>query len=142
MVEVLIGRQYPLKLIEIIDQSKSSIKILMYDWRWYSHQPGSLIQKLNQSIIRARKRGVEVTALLNHGGIKDTLKENKINVKVRDSSKTMHIKLIIIDDQKMFLGSHNLSINAFHLNYEMSLFLDDIESVKKCLTFFNQLCHL
>lgn len=141
MLKLLIGRQYPDELMESIKKSIVSIKILMYDWRWYSHQSGSKIQKLNNEIIKAKKRGVDVRVILNTAHIKRILESCKIKVFVTNASRTMHIKLVLIDEKILFIGSHNFSINAFEINHEMSLMLDDKETIARCLLFFNNICH-
>ena len=139
-MELLIGREYPDEIIEAVKNAKNSIKILMYDWRWYSHQPGARIQKLNQEILRAAKRGVSVRAVLNNTSILRILKENGIDALVTNVQRTMHIKLVVIDEKTLFIGSHNFSINGFELNHEMSVRLDDLETVSRCSGFFDRVC--
>ena len=137
-MQLLIGREYPDEIIEDVQNAKNSIKILMYEWRWYSHQPGARIQKLNQEIIRAAKRGVRVKAVLNDTSILPILKENGIDARVTNVQRTMHIKLVVIDEKYVFVGSHNFSINGFELNHEMSVRLDDFETVLRCSNFFDR----
>jgi len=140
--KIIIGREYPDKIIEAVKSAKNEIRILMYDWRWYSHQPAARIQKLNNELLAAVRRGVKVRAVLNMPHILQILKNNGIDVKVADTAKTMHIKMVIIDDKKLFVGSHNLSINAFELNHEMSVYLEDPASILRCTKFFESLCLL
>jgi len=139
-MKLLIGREYPDEIIEAVKNAKNSIKILMYDWRWYSHQPAARIQKLNQEIIRATRRGVTVRAVLNDISILQILKANGIDARVTNVHRTMHIKLVVIDEKLLFIGSHNFSINGFELNHEMSVRLDDVETVLKCNNFFDRVC--
>lgn len=140
MTQLLIGREYPDQVIESVKNSLTSIKILMYDWRWYSHQPGARIQKLNHEIIQASNRGVEVKAILNNASILNILKSNGIDAIITNASRTMHIKLVLIDEKVLFIGSHNFSINGFELNHEMSLKLEDQEIISRCNKFFDNLC--
>lgn len=140
MVQLIIGREYPDIVSQAIKEAKSSIKILMYDWRWYQDQPGARIQKFNQEIIKAARRGVDVRAIINHGGILHILNANGVKARKTNSSRTMHIKMVIIDNQKIFIGSHNFSINAFEINQEISLQLDDKNIIDRCDRFFNNLC--
>lgn len=139
-MKLLVGREYPDEVIDAVRNAQHSVKILMYDWRWYSHQPGARIQKLNQEIIRAAKRGVSVRAVLNDTSILPILKSHGVDARVTNVQRTMHIKLVVIDEKLLFLGSHNFSINGFELNHEMSLRLDDAVVVARCSDFFNHIC--
>lgn len=138
-MQLFVGREYPDVVIEAVENAKHSIKILMYDWRWYSHQPGARIQKLNQAIIRATRRGVSVRAVLNNGMILALLRQNGIDARIMNTARTMHIKLVIVDDALILLGSHNFSINAFELNHEMSVRSDDALVAARCVDFFNDI---
>lgn len=140
MQQIIIGREYPPLIIEAIKNAKVSIKILMYSWRWYSQDVGARIQKLNNEIVQAVNRGVDVDVVLNSASIINILKQNRIKAKVTNSSKTMHIKMVIIDNKNVFVGSHNFSMNGFEINHEMSVLSDDQESINKCNKFFDQIC--
>ncbi len=47
MQKLLIGREYPDDIIKEIESATNCVRIMMYDWRWYSNQPGSRIQNLS-----------------------------------------------------------------------------------------------
>ena len=133
---LLIKREYPKEVIPLIEKAKNSIKIIVYEWRWYENQLGSSIQLFNNAIIRAKKRGVEVKAVLKNQKISKKLKDQKIWVKEVDFSKTLHVKLIIIDNEIVILGSHNFTLNAFHINDEVSVIIRSPEIVEKLLKHF------
>lgn len=140
MSKLLIGREYPDEIIKMVKASKVSIKILMYDWRWYSHQPGARIQKLNNAIVQAVKRGVDVKAVLNNKSILKILNAQGIKAISTNTCRTMHAKIVIVDEKDLFVGSHNFSINGFEINHEISLHSQDQFMISRCLTFFNNLC--
>lgn len=142
MQQIIIGREYPDIVTTLVKQSKQSIKILIYDWRWYENEIGARIQVFNNEIMRAVNRGVDVTVLANNHFVETILKDSKIKIKKVNTSKVMHIKMLIFDNKYLLLGSHNLTKNAFELNHEMSVLLDDTDSIAKCNTFFENLCHL
>ena len=133
---LLIRREYPKEVIPLIEKAKNSIKIIVYEWRWYENQLGSSIQLFNNAIIRAKKRGVEVKAVLKNQKISKKLKDQKIWVKEVDFSKTLHVKLIMIDNEIVILGSHNFTLNAFHINDEVSVIIKSPEIVEKLLKHF------
>jgi phosphatidylserine/phosphatidylglycerophosphate/cardiolipin synthase-like enzyme len=142
MQEIIIGREYPAIITEYVKNAKQSIKILIYDWRWYGDEIGASIQLFNNELLQASNRGVNVSVLVNNDYILPILKSSKISVKKVNTSKVMHVKLVIIDQKYLFLGSHNLTKNAFDLNHEISVLLDDVESINKCSNFFDNLCLL
>jgi len=133
---LLIRREYPKEVIPLIEKAKNSIKIIVYEWRWYENQLGSSIQLFNNAIIRAKKRGVEVKAVLKNQKISKKLKDQKIWVNEVDFSKTLHVKLIILDNEIVILGSHNFTLNAFHINDEVSVIIRSPEIVEKLLKHF------
>lgn len=142
MQQIIIGRDYPKIITEYVKNAKESIKILIYDWRWYGNEIGSTIQTFNNELLRACARGVDVSVLVNNDYILPILKDTKINIKKVNTKKVMHVKMIILDQKYLFLGSHNLTKNAFDLNHEISVLSDDPVSINKCANFFDSLCHL
>lgn len=142
MQQIIIGREYPEVVTKLVKEARQSIKILIYDWRWYSDEVGSRIQKFNNEIIKASRRGVDVSVLVNSDFIGNPLAEQKIKVRKINSSRVMHVKMLIFDDKYLVLGSHNLTKNAFELNHEISVLIEDIEAINKCRKFFNQICLL
>lgn len=139
-IKLLIGKQYPEAVIEAVQNAKHSIKILMYDWRWYESQVGARIQKLNRAILAASKRGVKIQAVVNSPEIVAILCKYGVEARVTNVQRKMHAKLVIVDERDLYIGSHNFSISAFELNYEMSLALSDPLVVEKASRFFDRVC--
>lgn len=137
--QVVIGKQFPTKITPLIDLAKKSLKIVVYDWRWYPNDPGNAVQLFNQAIIRASKRGVRVEAIVNHDSIVAFLNHEGISAKKISIQGLVHAKLMIIDDDIVVLGSHNYTHNAFCLNQEMSVILRDILNVEDFNIFFKSL---
>lgn len=134
--KILIGRDFSRQVIPLIKNAKKSIKIMVYEWRWYPNEIGSKIQAFNQEILQANKRGVEVKAVVHKALIAEILRREKIKVRKIESSKVLHTKLMIIDDSIIILGSHNYTMNAFNINYEVSVILHDLETVKELKEYF------
>jgi len=137
--EILIGKQFPERVTNLIHLAKSSIKIVVYDWRWYSNDPGNAVQVFNQAILRAVKRGVKVEAIANNDAIVSILKENGVFAKKIFTSGIMHAKLMIIDDDTVIIGSHNYTHNAFVLNQELSVILFEPDNIEGYFNFFKTL---
>jgi phosphatidylserine/phosphatidylglycerophosphate/cardiolipin synthase-like enzyme len=142
MTQVIIGREYPQILTPLIEQTQHSIDILVYDWRWYANEPNSNVQKFNNAILQASKRGVKVRALVNNNILPTILQLENLSVKRVGTKSMMHVKMIILDQKKIVIGSHNFSKNAFEFNHEVSLLVEDEETISRCRKYFDVLCHL
>jgi len=138
-MQSIIGKEYPIKVIPLIDAAKQSIKIIVYDWRWYPNEPGNPAQLFNQSIVRANRRGVEVKVISNVQDVIAILKSQGCDARRPTTSKMIHAKMILIDDKILVLGSHNFTQSAFTMNYEISLILDDEQPLDNFINFFNNL---
>ncbi len=139
MLETISGREYPIKVIPLIQNAKSSIDIVVFDWRWYPQDPGASCQLFNQAIIQSIRRGVKIRAIVNNGRIMDILLREGCFVKKLMTTKLVHCKLMIIDEQIVITGSHNYSQSAFQLNLELSVIINENGIVKDFSNFFNNL---
>jgi len=124
-IQILIGRDFPNKVIPLIKKAKHSIYIIVYDWYWYPNEIGENIQIFNNAIINAHKKGILVKAIVKDHKIYEILKREYINVKRIKSSKTLHIKSMVLDNKILILGSHNYTKSAFNINYEASVIIRD-----------------
>ena len=138
-MEAIIGKQFPGVVIPLIDKSKSSIKIVVFDWRWYPNEPGNPCQLFNQSIVRAVRRGVDVRVVANNDEIVQILQSVGVYAKKLLTKNLVHAKIIIIDEKIVILGSHNYTQSAFTMNFEISAVQDDADCAKQFLQFFNSL---
>jgi len=139
MIEAIIGKQFPQKVIPLIDAAKRSIDIVVFDWRWYPQDPGASVQLFNQALVRAVRRGVKIRAIANNDEIINTLKSVGIEAKKLLSKKLVHVKLMILDNQKVVVGSHNYTQSAFQMNFELSVLLDEPLNISDFFSFFNNL---
>lgn len=142
MTNVIIGREYPKIVTPLIEQAQHSLDILVFDWRWYAHEPNSRIQKFNQAVVNASLRGVKVTALVNNNIVPTILQLSKLKVRRVGTKNLMHVKMVLIDKKILVLGSHNLTQRAFEVNHEVSLIIDDARVIGRLLIYFENLCLL
>ena len=138
-METIIGKQFPEKVIPLLDNSKKSIDIIVFDLRWYPQDPGAAAQLFNQSIVRAVRRGVKVRVIANNNDIIDVLKKVGCDAKKLLTTKLVHCKLMIIDDEIVITGSHNYTQSAFQMNLELSIILPQPENISEFSNFFNSL---
>ncbi len=141
-MELIIGNDFHRKVIPLIDGARHTISIIVFDWRWYPDQLGHPVQLFNNSLVRAVKRGVDIKAIVNFSSIEKILRDCGIKVKHPISKNVIHVKLMIIDDETVILGSHNYTQNAFTMNHEVSLILENFEKVGELNNFFQGLWHL
>lgn len=137
--KIIIGLDYRKTLIPYINQAQQSIKILMYDWRWYSQDTSCDVSLINNALLQAHRKGVYVQAITNNDIAKNELSTLKIDARQWNKSKSMHAKVIIIDDKIAILGSHNLTQNAMGLNIEVSCVLENEILAKQLSDYFNLL---
>jgi len=138
-IDLALGKQFPVKVIPLIQSAKKSIDIIVYDWRWYGDGNGSKVQEFNRAIVARARAGVRVRALVNSDKIKSPLEPLGVKVKKCISSKLLHTKLMIIDEEISILGSHNYTINAFFVNNEASVIIHDRETATKFSEYFSNL---
>jgi phosphatidylserine/phosphatidylglycerophosphate/cardiolipin synthase-like enzyme len=141
-MQTIIGKNYPRQVIPLIESAVKSIKIVVFDWRWYENDPANPCQLFNASIVRAKKRGVQVQACVNSNAIKTPLTLNNIDVRIPISKNLIHTKFIIIDDKILVMGSHNFSQSAFTINFETSVIIDDPLQIQEFVSFFNSIWQL
>lgn len=120
----IIAQDFPRVVIPILEEAKESIRIIVFDWRWYPSVHGSSVSKFNQAICNAKKRGVSVKCLVNSQGVKERLLAEGIEAKIIHSRKLLHTKMMIVDDRKVVIGSHNYTQSAFTANEEASVLVE------------------
>lgn len=139
---IIIGKEFPGKVIPLIEQTQNSIFIIVYDWRWYPDQTGTMIQKFNNAIIASARKGKKIRVITNYHYVDKILSRLNVEVKQISSKRTIHTKLMIIDNKTAILGSHNYTMNAFTINHEVSVILEDEQAVKRLSLYFENLWQL
>ena len=139
MIEPIVGKEFPAKVIPLINDARQSIRIVVFDWRWYPTQPGNPVQIFNQALIGAARRGVKVQAILNFEDIANVLRAEGIEAKKLITKNLVHVKLMIIDNDWVVIGSHNYTQSAFTANMEVSVALDDPPIIARFVDYFTNL---
>ena len=132
---LLADREYYPVLLQEIERAKGSIDLGMYLWK-LTDSPRSKPRQLLLALGRANRRGVKVRVVLEESGHdRDLNRTNRATAQLLekegikvcfDSPKvTSHLKLAVIDNRLVFLGSHNLTQAALGHNHELSLLIED-----------------
>lgn len=129
--ELIVGNAYFKKALALIEGASLSIDVVMYEWKWYANDPSSHVQRLNQALVRAVRRGVKVRALVNEGRQCALLNELGIEAKTNLASIVMHTKAVIVDREHVLMGSHNFTEKAMTSNIETSTYYRDAEIAKQ-----------
>ena len=138
-MEILIGKELYEKILPSIENAKNSIYIMVFDWRWYVNGVGSYVQNFNQAIVRAVRRGVKVKALVNNDKIRNIVENLGVECKRVSTHRILHCKVMIIDEEVAFVGSHNYTEPALTTNYEVSVMIKGRENISRLIEFFNNL---
>lgn len=100
--------------------------------------------EIEQALISATKRGVRVQVILPQGSAGDsnsqginTIKQGSIQVK-EDTKLYMHAKIIVVDGQKAFVGSENISTASLDRNRELGVLIADSNVINTLQQTFQQ----
>ncbi|MCD6370062.1 MAG: hypothetical protein J7L63_01000 [Thermoplasmata archaeon] len=107
------------RIEEIINEAKHSILIAVYQFT--SRELITLIE-------RALRRGVEVYIYTTEIADIHSHPNLKIHL-LRDIM--LHAKIIIVDGEKILIGSSNFTFSGFFKNYEVGVYLEDEEIAYK-----------
>jgi phosphatidylserine/phosphatidylglycerophosphate/cardiolipin synthase-like enzyme len=131
--------QHPEKLlIDAINTSEKTMDIAIY----------SITQKdIVNAIINAKKRGVIVRVITDKQEsenksqdlILSSFQKENIPVRVKTTTGLMHLKLTIIDNQIITVGSFNYTTQATIYNDEVILKINDKKIATDCETVFNEM---
>jgi phosphatidylserine/phosphatidylglycerophosphate/cardiolipin synthase-like enzyme len=146
----LTGAYFYDELVTDIDQAKLDIYAIQYQWKWSSHERHSRVQRLGSAILRAKKRGVGVSVLLNNESpgrnlskinriTNDQLSRGGCAVRMLRTAGLLHTKLWVIDGKVSFIGSHNISSRALGVNEEVSVKIESEKMAGYLLTYFKTL---
>ena len=145
-----IAHHYPDRVVPYLDQAKDFIDILMYEWKWYSHEKAGGVSNVNYALIAASRRGVKIRCLLNAESMGHAitrinartinfLRPYGIECKFGQVGVVTHGKMVLIDKRVLVVGSHNFTKCAFTRNQEVSIIVDGVDEVKPYQAYFDTL---
>ena len=135
---LLRNQEYAEALLKGIGNARESIVCSFYLFK-ITETRGNQPARIAEELVRARKRGVAVTVILEKGKSaqdklyaenRDTaalLTRNGVNVFFAAPGVTTHNKIVVIDRRYILLGSHNLTQGALRYNNELSVLIDSPE---------------
>ncbi len=135
----IISNDFPKVVIPLIDSALDTVSIVVFDWRFYKNDPASPVSLFNQAIARASKRGVIVRCLVQNSGVVDRLKELGCDARQLHTSRILHTKLLILDNTRIIIGSHNYTQHAFTSNHEASILVEMKDQSNGFVQYFENL---
>lgn len=135
--EIILNDQFVKKVLSFLNDATSEIRVCAYAWRWYDGEPELEIQRLNVELLKAMRRGVTVRVLVDTMLMEARLKELGFNAKSTEITRMLHMKAISVDEKTIILGSHNLTKRATRDNYELSVAIQEFETVVQFNEWFD-----
>jgi phosphatidylserine/phosphatidylglycerophosphate/cardiolipin synthase-like enzyme len=148
-IQLVTDAQYFEVAKKMIQEAKSSIRVMMFEMGYYEKHPNTPSNLLIKELIEARKRGVKVEVILEVREGKDRttdrnrqtgkiLSEGGVEVIYDPLFKTMHAKLMVADGELILLGSTNWVFSSLTNNHEASVLIRSKEMAKALIDYFNQ----
>lgn len=113
----------------LIDSAKESIDIEIYVFS---------SRDVVEALERAKERGVQVRIIIErdvisneNGAIFQELASKGFNIRYASGKYALtHAKFMVIDGERVLVGSHNLSNSALYKNREASVIITDVATVQ------------
>ena len=138
----------------MLAKAKKSIYVIMYSATYYEKYPDSLSNRLINNLISAKKRGLEVKAILDQAEdnktsgsaenkkVADMLSRAGVNTYLDEKEITTHSKLVIIDGRYVIIGSANWSYYALSKNNETNVLINSEQVAKEYIKYFEEIAAL
>jgi len=141
-IEVLVDHEYITKATEIISQAKSEILLSTFKIQSGTNKRTQILREMVDLLVEKLRQGVRVLLLMNwkenRKGVPKTnepvanlLRAAGADVRYLKQGRCCHAKILLVDNSKLILGSHNWSAASLQENFEMSLFIESAELARK-----------
>lgn len=139
-VTPVFNRDYFMEAHRALQDSKSSIHMVLFELKYYDKYPNSTATLLVRDLIEAKNRGVDVKIIVDEFSTESNafqlLKDNGIDIRMDPQNITTHAKLIIIDGETVILGSTNLSFYGLEKNNEANIIIKDEKTAEYYERYF------
>ena len=150
-VRPLADSEYYEVLTAVIDNAQNRIDLAMFLFKT-TDSPQNRPAKILDRLIAAHRRGVEVRVYLEHSGydeginaenrlVANRLRSHGIAVVCDSPRTTSHVKMVIVDQRYLLVGSHNLTHAALSNNREFSLLVDNQDLARQAMAYMQSLPH-
>jgi phosphatidylserine/phosphatidylglycerophosphate/cardiolipin synthase-like enzyme len=148
-VHLLTGEEYFYALKDAIDGARNSITIAIYLFKTNRFKTNRATA-IQNALLRAMRRGVDVTVIFERSDNREDFingENEKTGRRLQAAGahvfwdrpdRKLHVKAVVIDQQLVFMGSHNLTHSALKYNQEMSLMLHSERIAGKIIDRLNR----
>lgn len=148
-IEVITDRQYERVVGDAFTHARSSIRMMMFEARYYERHRNSPTNLLIEQLIAARRRGVDVKVILERREEKDRvstsnlktgalLSRGGVEMRYDPLHTTTHSKLLIIDGEISVVGSTNWTYSALEKNHEVSVLIRSPQVARTLQDYFQE----
>jgi cardiolipin synthase len=146
-VEVITDRQYEQVVGDAFARARASIRMMMFEARYYESHLNSPTNALIEGLIAANRRGVDVKVILERRKENDRVSSSNrqtgailsrggVEVMYDPLTTTTHSKLLIIDGETSVVGSTNWTYNALEKNHEVSVLIRSPQVARTLQDYF------
>ena len=132
----------------LIESAEKSIDISTFKAEITTKPRGLALLHFFKVLLQKAKAGIRIRFLINWNQERRScpktnlyviteLRKANINIRHLKNNRCCHAKTIIVDNKKMIVGSHNLSVKSCHNNFEISYVVSDPEEVNSLSSVFN-----
>ena len=132
----------------LIESAVRSIDISTFKAEITTKPRGLALLHFFKALLVKAKEGVKVRFLINWNNERRSCPKTnlhvitefkKANISIRHlkNNRCCHAKAIIVDKEKVIIGSHNLSVKSCHNNFEISYVVVDPEAVNRLSSVFD-----
>lgn len=147
-VKMLPDREYYVWVRDIIRRANSSIHLAVFLLKYDPRESvyNDPVNMLLLELVEAKRRGVDVKVVVDDATYNeyretiDYLKSKGIPVRLDPSETTLlHAKILIVDGEWVFVGSHNWSESALSFNREYSVLIRSTNYAAEAEKYFENL---
>jgi hypothetical protein len=130
-VYALKDEEYYYSIMDDVKEANETILVAMYSMIYDPNDTFDWANDLIKELVYAKQRGVNVTAIIEYRTYWGYMDENleaynylsayNVNVQLDIDTDTDHMKLVIIDNNIVYVGSHNWSESGLYYNHETSV---------------------
>jgi len=132
----------------LVESAEKSIDISTFKAEITTKPRGLALLHFFKALLLKAKAGVKVRFLINWNNERRScpktnlyviteLKKANIPIRHLKNNRCCHAKAIIVDKQKMIIGSHNLSVKSCHNNFEISYIVSSQDEVANLSNIFD-----
>lgn len=133
----------------LIESAKHHIKIATFKAEIPLKPQGLKLKRFFDILAEKKSQGIQIDFLINKNDNKrgnprsniptiQYLKARKINVRTLRDNRCAHAKVILVDQERAIIGSHNLSIKSCFANFETSFLVSDPANIARLAAVFNE----